>query len=242
VLQRPFAYFDGLVDVDDVVFGPGMMIPTDADPKDVMFPIPLQDIPASSYQEEMRLQGDIMRVTGINDMESGAGDAGQQQTATGAQLVHAAANVRIANKTMLLVSELVTPQAEMMLALFQQKVTSTTYIPGPPKPGTATRRGGTTCCRRRRCRTIGSSRRTAARWRRRTCRRSATTRRGLWNMFGRTRTSGRTRSAARAPEDGREGLADVDRAAEPQYPQHVAQAAAADRAELEAAGPIRRRL
>jgi hypothetical protein len=135
VLQRPFAYFDGLVDVDDVVFGPGMMIPTDADPKDVLFPIPLQDIPGSSYQEEMRLQGDIMRVTGINDMESGAGDAGQQTTATGAQLVHAAANVRIANKTMLLVAEFITPQAEQMLALFQQKVTSTAYIPGPPKPG-----------------------------------------------------------------------------------------------------------
>jgi hypothetical protein len=135
VLQRPFAYFDGLVNVDDVVFGPGMMIPTDADPKDVLFPIPLQDIPASSYQEEIRLQGDIMRVTGINDMESGAGDAGQQTTATGAQLVHAAANVRIANKTMLLVAEHVGPQAEMMLALYQQKVTSTTYVAGPPKPG-----------------------------------------------------------------------------------------------------------
>jgi hypothetical protein len=135
VLQRPMAYFDGLVDVDDVVFGPGMMIPTDADPKDVLFPIPLQDLPASSYQEETRLQGDIMRVTGINDMESGAGDDGAQTTATGAQLVHAAANVRIANKTMLLVTEFVTPQAEQMLSLYQQKITGTQYIAGPPKPG-----------------------------------------------------------------------------------------------------------
>ena len=135
VLQRPLAYFDGLVNTDDVWMAPGAMIPTDADPREVLFPIPLQDIPGSSYQEEMRLQGDIMRVTGINDMEAGAGDDGAQTTATGAQLVHAAANVRIANKTMLLVTEYITPQAEQTLALYQQKVTSTKYVAGPPRPG-----------------------------------------------------------------------------------------------------------
>lgn len=135
VLQRPFAYFDGLGDPGDWEFGPGAMWPVDGDPKELVFPIPLQEIPASSYQEEIRLQGDIERVSGINDMEAGAGASGAGETATGAQLVHAAANVRIQNKTMLLATETVTSQAEQMLAMMQQKITSEHYIAGPPRLG-----------------------------------------------------------------------------------------------------------
>jgi hypothetical protein len=135
VLQRPFAYFDGLADIGDFEFGPGAMWPVSGDPSQLVFPIPLQDIPGSSYQEEARLQADIERVSGINDMEAGAGASGAGETATGAQLVHAAANVRIANKTMLLATETVTNQAEQMLSLLQQKITSEVYLPGPPKEG-----------------------------------------------------------------------------------------------------------
>lgn len=135
VLQRPFAYFDGLGDPGDWEFGPGAMWPVDGDPSSLIFPIPLQDIPGSSFNEEDRLQADIERVSGINDMEAGAGASGAQQTATGAQLVHAAANVRIQNKTMLLATETCTPQAQQTLALLQQKITDEHYFAGPPRPG-----------------------------------------------------------------------------------------------------------
>lgn len=135
VLQRPFAYFDGLADIGDFEFGPGAMWPVDGDPRELIFPIPLQDIPGSSYQEEAALQADIERVSGINDMEAGGDGGSAGSTATGAQLIHAAANVRIANKTFLLTTEMMTPQAQQMLDLLQQFITDHVYIPGPPRPG-----------------------------------------------------------------------------------------------------------
>jgi hypothetical protein len=133
VLQRPFAYFDGLFDPSDVVFGPGAMLAVDGDPREVLQPIPLQDIPGSSYQEEARLQSDIERVTGIDDTVSGGGQQ-QAQTATGVQLVQAAANVRIQNKTRLCERETIKPAARQWLRLNQQMIVDTVEMPGPPKP------------------------------------------------------------------------------------------------------------
>lgn len=137
VMQRPFAYFDGLVDPGDVQFGPGMMIPVDGDPRELLFPIPLEDLPGSSYQEEARLQSDIERTSGIDDSVSGAGgdSGGAASTATGVQLVQAAANVRIANKTTLVELELMQPAAHQWLALTQQHITEAQEIQGPAEPG-----------------------------------------------------------------------------------------------------------
>jgi hypothetical protein len=132
-LQRPFAYFDGLVEPGDIAFGPGIGIPVDGDPREAIFPIPLQDIPASGYQEEANLSRDIERVSGIDDTQSGSG-GGAAQTATGVQLVQAAAGIRIQNKTKLLEIEVVGPAAQQMLALNQQKITQERVVPGPPRP------------------------------------------------------------------------------------------------------------
>lgn len=135
VLQRPFAYFDGLVDPGDLVFGPGTAIPVDGDPRELIFPLPLQDIPASGYQEEANLSRDIERVTGIDDSLAGAGSqGGSTDTATGIQLVQAAANVRIQNKTRLLQREVVRPAARQWLRLNQQFVTEPISVIGPPDP------------------------------------------------------------------------------------------------------------
>jgi hypothetical protein len=133
VLQRPFAYYDGLFDPGDVQFGPGAMFAVDGDPREVLQPIPLQDIPGSSYQEEARLQADIERVTGIDDTVSGGGEQ-QAQTATGVQLVQAAANIRIQNKTRLCEQETIKPAAHQWLRLNQQMITTENVVPGPPKP------------------------------------------------------------------------------------------------------------
>lgn len=135
VVQRPFAYFDGLLDSADIAFGPGVGIPVDGDPREVIFPIPLQDLPASSYQETAALQRDIERVTGIDDTVSGSeGGGGASATATGVQLVQAAAGVRIANKTQRLITEIGKPTGRLFLEILQQKLTRPMTVTGPPKP------------------------------------------------------------------------------------------------------------
>jgi hypothetical protein len=133
VLQRPFAYFDGLVDPNDLQFGPGLGIPVDGDPRELLFPLPLQDIPFSSYQEEDRLQRDIERVTGIDDTVSGAeGGGGASATATGVQLVQAAAGVRIRMKAKRLVWEFAQPSSQQQLEILQQKANvAPLYVPKP---------------------------------------------------------------------------------------------------------------
>jgi hypothetical protein len=136
VIQRPFAYFDGLVDAGDIAFGPGIGIPVDGDPRELIFPLPLQDLGATGYQEEARLQADIERVTGLDDTVMGAsGEAGTSTgTATGVQLVQAAANVRIQLKTRNIEVEVAAPTAQQFLAMDQQKIETTQFVPGPPKP------------------------------------------------------------------------------------------------------------
>lgn len=137
VLQRPFAYFDGMVDPGDIAFGPGIGIPVDGDPREIIFPLPLADIPQSGYLEEQNLSRDIERVTGIDDTLAGGGSTGGTDTATGIQLVQAAANVRIQNKARLLQRECVKPAGRQWFRLNQQHVTKPVTIIGPPSPGTA---------------------------------------------------------------------------------------------------------
>jgi hypothetical protein len=140
VLQRPFAYFRELVDTTDFEWGAGVGLPVDGDPSQLLHFFPVQDIPHSGYQEEANLQRDIERVTGIDDTVSGAeGGGGASATATGVQLVQAAAGVRIQNKTRLVETELITPAARQFLMLNQQKILTTVYMPGPPRPEEAHR-------------------------------------------------------------------------------------------------------
>ena len=132
-LQRPFAYWDGMVDPNDFEFGPAKMWPVDGDPRTLIFPIPIQDIPQSSYNEAGELKSDMQYVSGIDDATAGAGNA--QATATGTQLVQAAANVRITNKVLRLEHEVIGPTAQQWIALNQQKITGPIEFPGAPKPG-----------------------------------------------------------------------------------------------------------
>lgn len=134
VLQRPFAYFDGMVDADDFAWAPGVGLPVDGDPSNLIHFFPVQDIPASGYQEEANLQRDIERVTGIDDtVAGGEGGGGASSTATGVQMVQAAAGVRIANKTKRLEREYVKGQCKLFLCLNQQKILKPVFMPGPPR-------------------------------------------------------------------------------------------------------------
>jgi hypothetical protein len=135
-LNPPMAYFDGMVDIGDVQWAAGMFIPVDGDPKDLMHQFQVGDVPHSGYQEEANLQRDIERVTGIDDtLSGGEGGGGASQTATGVQMVHAAANLRIQNQTRRLEIETVKSTSRQFLALNQQYIIEDQVIAGPPLPG-----------------------------------------------------------------------------------------------------------
>jgi hypothetical protein len=142
-LHRAYFFEDGTLDPDDVKIGPGALIPvtTNGMPlKDLLVPVTVGDIPNSSYQEEAALQQDIERVTGISDPVSGR--SGAEETATGVQLIQAAAGLRIQLKTRRIELELIKPEAEQWLALNQQRITEEREIalPMTPRPGEPDRR------------------------------------------------------------------------------------------------------
>jgi hypothetical protein len=127
-LMRTFAYNETAIDADDLVLGPGLAIPVNGDPREFLFPIPVPDLPASSYQEENRIVDDIQRTSGISDPVTG-GDVGASETATGVQLVQQAASMRIQNKTRLLENQIIVPQGYEFIALNQRRIlTSRTYF------------------------------------------------------------------------------------------------------------------
>ena len=133
--QQVFAYDEGVVDAADIKFGPGVVIPVNGDPRELLFPIPTKGLDNAGYQEEAALIANIDRVSGISDTTSGA-ESPVQQTATGAQLVNAAASIRIQNKTRRLESETIKPGARHFGLLSQQMIRSAVdiRIPAPPTP------------------------------------------------------------------------------------------------------------
>lgn len=134
-LMRTFAYNETAIDPDDLVFGPGLAIPVNGDPREFLFPIEVPELPASSYREEEAIVGDIERTSGISDPVTG-GDVGASETATGVQLVQAAATMRIQNKTRLLENQIIVPQGYEFIYLNQRRIlTSRTYaVPTEPDP------------------------------------------------------------------------------------------------------------
>lgn len=134
-MHRAYFVEEGVLDLDDVRIGPGSMIEVDSagqSLRDLLVPVTVGDIPNSGYQEEMALQADIERVTGISDTVSG-GD-GAQETATGVQLVQAAAGLRIQMKTRRIELELIKREAEDWLALNQQRITEQREFAIPAEP------------------------------------------------------------------------------------------------------------
>lgn len=134
VLQKVVAYADGMVEQDDLQFVPGGAIPTDGDPRELLFPINTGDIPYSGYQEEDRLRADFDRTTGLSDPVQGVGTSGQ--TATAAQLMFQTVGERIKNKTLRLELEIIDPGTQQMAELDQQHIIEQRQvaIPAPQGP------------------------------------------------------------------------------------------------------------
>lgn len=126
VIDRVTAYMEGMIDPETLKRGPGALIPTIGNPNEVIFQLPVEDLPASSYREEDAIKADFDRATGIDDSVAGAGAAGD--TATGTQLVQQAANVRIAAKTKNLMAETVRPAAQQFLELNRQHLNKPTPV------------------------------------------------------------------------------------------------------------------
>lgn len=135
-LMRTFAYNETAVDPDDLVFGPNMAIPVNGDPRDFLFPIPVPELPASSYREEDAIVNDIQRTSGISDPVTG-GDVGASETATGVQLVQQAAGMRIQNKARLLENSIIVPQGYDFIALNQRRILASRVLAVPEQPDPA---------------------------------------------------------------------------------------------------------
>jgi hypothetical protein len=117
-----------------------MAIPVSGPPQEFLHSINVGDIPNSGYQEESNLTADIVRTTGIDDSQSGVSQLSGAQTATGAQLVQASANVRIQQKVLLLETDVVKPTGRQWLAMNQQRIRTVRVEPGPPRPMEAEKR------------------------------------------------------------------------------------------------------
>lgn len=123
VLQKTFAYMEGAVDPSHLVMGPGVAIPTLIDPREAIRAIDVGDIPGSSFQEERALKEDMERATGVSDPITGAeASTASASTATGIQLIQAAANFRIRLKSRNLEAETIKPAAYQFLELDRQFV------------------------------------------------------------------------------------------------------------------------
>lgn len=135
-LMPPVFGDDGGMDVNKIVWAPGVFNPVQGNPNELLMKMDVGDIPASSYQEEDRIQGDIERVSGIGEPVTGASEGGSQ-TATGVQLTVAAASIRIQAKTRRLEAELIKRDASLFVDMNQQYIIESKGYrkPGPPVPG-----------------------------------------------------------------------------------------------------------
>jgi hypothetical protein len=134
-MHRVFFYSDGLIDPKRFKIAPGALIPVSGDPNEVLKELQMGDVPHSSYREAQEIAADIERTSGISDSTSGA-DAGAAQTATGIQLVQAAANARIQLKTRRVEVELIREGCRHWGAMNQRYILERreVQVPAPPTP------------------------------------------------------------------------------------------------------------
>jgi hypothetical protein len=123
VMQKAFIYAEGLVDPADLIIGPGRGIPVEGGSiGDAIQPISFGELPAASYRETEEIKSDIELASAVS--ETVAGGSGQNnasaETATGIQLVQAAANTRVEMKTKMLSHELDTRDTDQWLEMYRQ--------------------------------------------------------------------------------------------------------------------------
>jgi hypothetical protein len=121
-LAAGYAYDTAAISEEDLIFGPHMAIPVDnARPSDALFPIPRNEPPGTSYEEEKIIRQDFDTVIGLSDAldPSPGGTVG---TATEAQLVQAALGRRIELASRRFEIEVVRHAAKCFLYLDQRMI------------------------------------------------------------------------------------------------------------------------
>jgi len=116
-LNRGYFYQVGTLDPAKIVTGAGVFNPVFANPNEVIQPMPFVDIPQSGESEEQAIKGDIELTSAMSEAVVGSGG---EETATGTQLVQAAANLRIKQKAKNLHIDLLVPEAAQRKALYEQ--------------------------------------------------------------------------------------------------------------------------
>lgn len=133
-LMQVYAYDDSVIDSEDLRGGifPGAAIPVNGSPRDFLYPVPFKEPPGTSYQEEAAIRGDLDTTSGVSDTVTG-GDGGgaAAQTATGVQLVQAAAGERIKAKGRRAEVELCKAGGNQLLLENQRRITSDRALPVP---------------------------------------------------------------------------------------------------------------
>lgn len=142
-LMQVYAYDDSVIDAEDLRGGifPGAAIPVNGSPRDFLYPVPFKEPPGTSYQEEAAIRGDLDTTSGVSDTVTG-GDGGgaAAQTATGVQLVQAAAGERIKAKGRRAEVELCKKGGQQLVLENQRRITSDRMLPvenhdaGPSAP------------------------------------------------------------------------------------------------------------
>jgi len=116
-LNRGYFYQVGTLDPSKIVTGAGVFNPVFANPSEVIQPMPFVDLPQSGESEEQAIKGDIELTSAMSEAIVGSGG---EETATGTQLVQAAANLRIKQKAKNLHIDLLKPEAALRKALYEQ--------------------------------------------------------------------------------------------------------------------------
>lgn len=119
-LERGYFYQVGTLDPAQIVTGAGVFNPVFGNPSEIIQPMPFTDIPQSGVSEEEALKNDIELASGMSESVVGTGG---EETATGTQLVQAAANLRITLKSKNLTEETIRPAAAQRLELYRQHLT-----------------------------------------------------------------------------------------------------------------------
>lgn len=116
-----YAYDDGAIDEEDLVFGPAAAIRvTNARPVDAIMPLPTREPGGTSYQEEQVIRSDFDVVGGLSEQADQQG--APASTATEAQLVQAALSSRIELKSRRFEIEVVRHAARCFLYLDQRMI------------------------------------------------------------------------------------------------------------------------
>jgi hypothetical protein len=123
-MERGYFYQVGTLDPNTLVTGAGAFNPVFGNPSESVQPMPFSDIPQSGVSEEEALKHDIELTSGIS--EAVIGSSGEE-TATGTQLVQAAANLRIKQKAQNGAKQVLKPMADQWLEMYRQHITDDSH-------------------------------------------------------------------------------------------------------------------